>query len=89
MTKLSQILTEKETAQLRTKPSLKQGLTPRKTICKKCPHQHEVRTKTCHIGDQEMFGLTEPHICHAERDGLCRGVVEKMIMNDVKWKVRE
>lgn len=73
---------------LRTFPSKKQGLAPRKTICEGCPHQHEVRTKTCDIRDQEMFGLEEPHICHTKRDGLCRGVVEKMIMNNMSWEVR-
>ena len=79
---------EKEVVlKLRTKPSLKQQLKPRKTICKGCSHQFEVQTKSCHIGDLEMFCLEEPHICHTKRDGLCRGVVEKMIMNDLKWKV--
>lgn len=73
---------------LRTKKSLKQGMSPRRTICKRCPHQNEVRTKTCHIHDAEMFALEEPHICHAERDGLCRGVVEKMIANGMTWEVR-
>lgn len=75
--------------ELRTKPSLKQGLTPRKTICSHCPHKFEVKTHSCSLQDQEMFGLEEPHICHAERDGLCRGVIEKMIMNDMTWKLRE
>mgnify|MGYP001159197820 FL=1 len=74
-------------AKLRTKPSLIQRLKPRKTICKECPHGYEVKTKSCHIGDFEMFCLEEPHICHSKRDGLCRGVVEKMIMNDVSWEV--
>lgn len=74
---------------LRTKPSLIQRLKPRKTICKECPHQDEVKTKSCHIGDLEMFCLGEPHICHSKRDGLCRGVVEKMIMNDVSWEVSD
>lgn len=74
---------------LRVEKSLKQGLIPRKTMCKRCPHQFEVRTKTCDIRDAEMFCLEEPHICHAERDGLCRGVVEKMIMNGMSWELRE
>ena len=76
-------------AELRTKSSLIQKLTPRKTMCEKCPHQYEVKTKSCFIGDLEMFCLEEPHICHSERDGLCRGVVEKMIMNDVSWKITD
>lgn len=75
------------TLKLRTKPTYHQKLTPRKTMCEKCPHQYEVITQTCHIGDLEMFCLEEPHICHSKRDGACRGVVEKMIMNDVSWKV--
>lgn len=74
---------------LRTSKSLIQGLAPRKTLCDRCPHTFEVRTMSCDIGDQEMFGLDEPHICHEKRDGLCRGVVEKMIRNGMTWKVRE
>lgn len=69
-------------------PSVKQNLKPRKTICKECPHQNEIRTMSCDIRDEEMFGLDEPHICHSERDGLCRGVVEKMIMNGMTWEVK-
>ena len=74
--------------ELRTRESLGQGLKPRRTICGKCPHAYEVKTKSCDIHDDEMFGLEEPHICHSERDGLCRGVVEKMIANGMSWKLK-
>ncbi len=72
---------------LRHGNSLKQGIKPRKTICKACPHAYDIRNVSCHIGDLEMFCLDEPHICHAERDGLCRGVVEKMLMHDMTWNL--
>lgn len=74
---------------LRSKPSYYQKLIPRKTMCEECPHKKEVRNISCHIGDLEMFCLEEPHICNTERDGLCRGVVEKMIINDKSWKLSE
>jgi len=74
---------------LRSGKSYYQKLQPRKTICKECPHSFEVRTKSCSVNDAEMFCLEEPHICHSKRDGLCRGVTEKMIMNDMKWRLSE
>lgn len=77
---------KQELIRLRTSKSKKQQLAPRKTICRKCPHQLEVKEKSCHIGDIEMLCLEEPHICHSERDGLCRGVVEKMLVNNMSWE---
>jgi len=74
--------------ELRKGRSLEQGIAPRKTICKACPHAFEIKTVSCHIGDLEMFGLEEPHICSGERDGLCRGVTEKMLMHDMTWELR-
>lgn len=72
---------------LRTKPTLRQGLAPRETLCSNCPHTFEVVTMSCSYQDIEMMCLSEPHICHRERDGLCRGVTEKLIRNGVAWEV--
>lgn len=71
---------------LRKKHSVKQNLKPRKNMCSRCPHRPEIESVSCHIGDLEMLSLEEPHFCHKERDGLCRGVVEKMIRHGMTWK---
>lgn len=72
---------------LRTSLSLYQKKKPRNTMCTNCPHQNEVRTKSCSMNDLEGFALEEPHVCTWHPDQLCRGCVEKMIMNDKKWNV--
>lgn len=70
---------------LRKEKSLYQKKIARKSMCERCPHQDEIKTKSCHIHDLEGFSLEEPHVCTWHPDKLCRGCVEKMIMNDRGW----
>lgn len=63
------------------------GKSPRKAMCKNCPHKYNVVTTSCDLREgRDLQALEKPHQCSWDTEFLCRGCVEVMEMNEIQWR---